>query len=525
MRAPKEIELKLEIPDSALARVARTSPLRKRRPAAKRTLISVYYDTAKQKLRKRGLTLRVRRDGRRYLQTIKAEGAASSALMDRFELEQAIKGPRPNLGPLRNGKIGKHLDKHLGKKALAQLTPKFETRIKRVEYRIRKGDSTIALAIDSGTIVAGRRTKPLCQVELELKQGDPAALFHVAHALAFEAPLRLSVTTKSGAGYALLNGTLEKAVGAADIVVPPDADCATAFRICARACLYQVVANQPVAHKGDSDGVHQARVGLRRLRAAVSIFSGMLTDPQSAAMKDELRWIARELGPARDIDVFISGVVKPATAGKSDQPGVASLTRELRQRKREAIRRVREAIDSERYRMLVFDLAAWIEAGGWTQNEDELARAFRLQPAATLATAEMSRRYRKIMKRGGKLHTLEPERRHRMRIQAKKLRYACEFFAATFPGGKASARRKPMIAALKQLQDSLGELNDIAVHARLTERLALPPEKVGGQPRSAANKAFAAGRLSGRQEARATVVLHDAERAFRHFSKCKPFWP
>jgi triphosphatase len=113
-----------------------------------------------------------------------------------------------------------------------------------------------------------------------------------------------------------------------------------------------------------------------------------------------LKWITLELGPARDLDVFIEGVVTPATAGKSQQPGVATLTRDLRRRQREAFGRARSAIESHRVRTLVLDIAAWIEAGDWTRNADEPARAFREQPIATAAAAEMDRRRKKIVKRG-----------------------------------------------------------------------------------------------------------------------------
>ena len=256
------------------------------------------------------------------------------------------------------------------------------------------------------------------------------------------------------------------------VAIAPDASCQAAFQIIARACLHQIVANQNPTRDGDPEGVHQARVGLRRLRAAISLFGGMLLDPQSGTIKRELKWITGELGPARELDVFIKGVVTPATAGKSQQPGVATLTRDLRRRRREAFGRARSAIESDRFRMLVLDIAAWIEAGDWTRNADELARAIRDQPIATAAAAEMERRRKKIVKRGTKLAELDPVRRHRMRIQAKKLRYASEFFGVTFPGKKAARRRKEFIAALERLQDTLGDLNDISVHEGLTERLA-----------------------------------------------------
>jgi triphosphatase len=126
MKPPREIELKLEVPAQALARVTRSPLLRPiqngvQRPAS---LVSVYYDTDTQKLRKHGLTLRVRRTGRRYVQTIKRETGASSALMDRDEWEHDIAGPQPNLALAKNSGLASILRKKLH----AKLKPVFEPR-------------------------------------------------------------------------------------------------------------------------------------------------------------------------------------------------------------------------------------------------------------------------------------------------------------------------------------------------------------------------------------------------------------
>jgi CHAD domain-containing protein len=172
----------------------------------------------------------------------------------------------------------------------------------------------------------------------------------------------------------------------------------------------------------------------------------------------------------------------------------------------------------------VLDIAAWIEAGDWTHKADKLARATRNQPIAAAAAAEMQRRRKKIMKLGTKLVEFDPARRHRMRIQAKKLRYASEFFGVTFPGKKAARRRMEFIGTLGKLQDTLGDLNDISVHEGLTERLADARQNGGKPKRGAANEALAARWVSGREETRIASVLKDAKRAYARFAKARPFW-
>jgi triphosphatase len=186
MKPPREIELKLDVPEQALTRLTHNSLLRTIQKGAPRpaSLISVYYDTDTQKLRKHGLTLRLRRTGRRYVQTIKQETGANSALMDRGEWENDIVGAEPNLSLANNT----GLESILSKKVQSRLRPLFETRVRRKVYPIRSGHSLIELTIDKGTVVAGRQSSPICEVELELKRGDAAELFHVARKIATSVP-------------------------------------------------------------------------------------------------------------------------------------------------------------------------------------------------------------------------------------------------------------------------------------------------------------------------------------------------
>jgi CHAD domain-containing protein len=256
----------------------------------------------------------------------------------------------------------------------------------------------------------------------------------------------------------------------------------------------------------------------------LSLFSPLLVDTQTHELKNELRWLSGELGRARELDVFIGRVAKPLANGKRDKPGVDSLLKDLRRRRLATYGRVHTAIGSLRFRQLMLKIAAWIEIGDWTRNSDPLVHMLRQQKIAKTATGELQRRQKKILKRGRDLKSLSKERRHKMRIQAKKVRYASEFFAAAFPGKKADRRRLEFITALEKLQDALGELNDIGVHEELSADLIDEKSGDGSWRRVRAPKAFAAGRLSGHEEARMNDALQEAQRAYRAFARGKPFW-
>src|SRR5262249_55704635 len=203
------------------------------------------------------------------------------------------------------------------------LKPIFETRVRRTVYPIQSGDSEIELTVDKGKVEAGRQSSPLCELELELKRGKSAELFKLARMLAEEVPVQLAVKSKAERGYALIAGELPQAVKAAPVALTPDYSRQAAFQIIARTCLRQLVANQPATLGGDPEGLHQIRVALRRLRAAISLFADMLLDPQTEEMKAQFKWITQELGPARELDGVIKRVVRPVAHGKANGAGMA----------------------------------------------------------------------------------------------------------------------------------------------------------------------------------------------------------
>src|SRR5262245_40354324 len=516
MSPPREIELKFEVPIESLPELTRGPLLKRARSSGQKpaSLVSVYYDTKKLKLRRKALSLRIRRKGRRVVQTVKQE--AGPVTFVRNEWEHDIGSPQPDFNVAGDTPLGRLLSKKL----CHSLMPVFETRVRRKTFQLHCGESEIELSVDKGEIAAGRKALPICEVELELKRGQRGHLFKLAKTMADDVPAQLAIASKAERGYGLLTGEKPEPIKALQIALESEANVQSAFQIIAWACIHQLIANQPIMRSGDPDGLHQMRVALRRLRAAISLFSDMLADTQTEAVKSELKWIAGELGPARELDVFSKRIVKPILAGKPNGAGVAVLSRDLRQRREDAIVRALGAVESARFRKLVLDTAAWIEAGDWINNPDISACTLREQPIADAAAKELRRRWKKILKRGKRLDELDAQRRHRLRIQGKKLRYAAEFFASAFP----RKRRQKFVASLERLQDALGDLNDIVVHEKLSERFIEGNGRGEKERIGRAKKAFAAGRLSGREEARIEPVLKEAKRAYKSFAKKKPFW-
>jgi len=520
MMAPREIELKLEIPAEGLRKLERSELLRGNHlPRKGAELVSVYFDTRRLKLREKGVSLRVRHMDGRHLQTVKRNEPGNGAALSRNEWETEIGGKNPDFEAAR----GTALEPLLTGKVRRALKPIFETRVRRNVYPVRYDDSDIELSIDEGRIDAGRRSSSLCEVELELKRGKSPALFRLAHQLAKNVPAMLGVKSKADRGYELLIGEASRPVKAFLVDLTPKRSAHAAFQSIARACLHQLCANTGPLRAGDAEGLHQARVSIRRLRAAISLFSTMLHDKQTDRIKRELKWLTGEFGPAREADVFMERAVKPVLEADDKAHGVSKLRDDVQERRNAEFARARSAVDAARFRALALDVATWIETGDWMHSDDARKDLSGKATIVETAAEQLNRHWKKLVKRGKNLDVLSTRQRHKLRIAAKKLRYASEFFSGVFPGKKAARRRKRFIAGLKELQACLGDLNDIVLNQRISASL-VSSATTGECDNAAAWKVFAAGRLCGREEARFSSVMKTATRAHKVFAGAKRFW-
>jgi inorganic triphosphatase YgiF len=516
MATPNELELKLEVPAASLPDLGNL-PILRTRTAETQTVVSVYYDTPKQKLRKNGFLLRVRRIGDRHVQTIK--GVAGSQLFERDEWEDEIAGETPNLRLARDTALEPLVSRRLWQR----LKPIFETRVRRRTFSVRDGDRAIEVALDKGRIGTGERARPLCELELELKGGTKAALFDLAHEVVDGLPARLSLRSKAERGFALLDGTETTSLKAAPVELRPEMRAGDGLRAIGRSCLRQVADNVPALEAGDPEGVHQMRVGLRRLRAAMSLFSDLLSDAQSAALKLEVEWLTKELGPARELEVLVQRVMVLVKRQHTHLSGLSDMARALVRQRGDALDQARAAVDSPRFRRLLLDIAGWIEIGQWASPQDDLRRECIETPIATFAAAALQRSWRKLRKKGKALRELDPRSRHKLRVQGKKLRYASEFFATLFQRRKPARRQKRFLSKLRSLQVSLGDLNDIVVHEDLI-RANAHLDRPAGSRRTDPASAFAAGFLTGHEDARLEAAIDDAAEACVALIRTKPFW-
>jgi CHAD domain-containing protein len=296
-----------------------------------------------------------------------------------------------------------------------------------------------------------------------------------------------------------------------------------AFTLIGMACLRQLIAHEPGTIKRAPEALHQMRIALRRLRAAISLFSEIVNDEQVEAIKTELKWLGREFAPARDLDSLLADVIKPLRKQQADAPGFASVAGIFARERLKSYRQAQAAVQSPRFRALVTDTTAWIEAGPWSKSTNAQIVARRDEPIEALAGEELSRRRKKIRRRGRDMTSLDSEELHALRIQVKKLRYATEFFAGVYPGKKAEKRQKKFRSALKQLQTCLGAFNDITTRKALCAAILTRPGRNLTEEQNR-HRAFAAGLIIGDQHAQIQKLLDRTRKTYARFDDAKPFW-
>ncbi|MEJ5977674.1 CHAD domain-containing protein [Novosphingobium sp. PS1R-30] len=465
MAEGQETELKLAASPAMLAQL-REHPLLAGKDTAL-TLVTRYFDTPDAILHRHGATLRLRDDGTKSEQTFKSTAGSDSSLR-RGEWNAPATGeaPDPQTLPAAARKLLEPL------LVDARLRPLATTRIERITRRLKFGTSTIEAAFDSGTVEAGRRSEPVCELELELVDGEAADLFALARQLPLGPELAWSTESKGERGHALALKLPFTAARAGEVALTPAMTVAEGFQVIAWNCLAQFLGNyREVLASGDPDAVHQSRVAIRRLRAAFSLFGDHVTDERSAAFRAEWKAAGDALSPARDIHVLVERIESAAQDAKDD---TLDLLKHLRAQRKKATREAQTALSDPALQQLLIGFAEWLEHDLPSASE----------PLSEFAARTLARRRRKLVKQPA-LDKLSDETLHELRIQGKKLRYAAEFFDALYPDKKSAKERRAFAKALGKLQDCLGSVHDIAVAHDQREHLFAGKEPIAAAGLSA----------------------------------------
>ena len=496
-----ETELKFTVPAEQLAGVEKEM---KRARVRVERLQASYYDTPDERLASHRLALRLRREGRRWVQTAKAETDDS---LSRLEHNAPVSAPRrgsepPTLEITRHDgtPAGDALRKALGKsahrKGSAALTLRFRTDVSRATRTVRIRGATVEIALDTGKISTDGCEAPICELEFELKRGGIDPLIVLAAQWAERHGLWLSTLSKAERGARLARGETEASpVTAGAPRTDVDLGAAAFLASVIESCLTQVFANAGEIASGAADEgfVHQLRIGLRRLRTALRELSafGEPVDPQ---WEPSLRSAFRELGEHRDAAVVMPWIgvdVRAAGAPAISAP--------------KPLHRARRPATIARDAALQRTLLA-IFAYGRRQAAHAAASLADATPVRQLIALRLDKLHRRVAREAKHFVSLEPERRHGVRKRLKRLRYMSEFAAPLF----GQERVERYMGKWREAQDALGKYND--------ERIAA--ETFQAQAATEPTAWFAVGWIAANEKR----SIESCQRALQRASKAKPFW-
>ncbi len=500
-----ETEIKFTL-DANTARNIRSSRLvRKNTQRSKpgRGYLSTYYDTRQHLLRKSGIALRVRKVGDRIEQTIKIPIEGSVGMLNFEEWTVPLESDQPDLSLFDAAVIARFNPK----KRKINLLPVFTTDIERTVIELNYQGSSIELALDQGRIVGhGRhaRAVDVRELELELLSGSPVDMLDLALALNEDFEIHPEHRTKAQRGYALVRRSLRpRAVKAKHVLLDSRMSAGQAFHKIMADALQQLFQNERPTIEGMPGGIHQARVSIRRIRAALRAFKRVLPYDKRKAFNGEFRWFQHRLAPARDWHVFYSETLPRI---HDQKPNARVNLRRLKKlaliERRRATRDAVEVFRTRRYTRLLLQFQRWLLTL-------DPAKPPLDAPVTEFAIAVMKKSRRYLLTDLRPLSRMTEDEVHELRKRGKKARYATEFFCDLWDQDEVKDSIRPM----EKLQDLLGEANDASVARRV---LAAVP------PRALHSSAFAlVQRWSDEQSRR---CIKSGQVIWRMIHKVPPFW-
>ncbi|CAM3929195.1 CYTH and CHAD domain-containing protein [Bordetella tumulicola] len=547
-----EQELKLHVPASARRAVLQEV---RQRDATRVRLHALYFDTPARELANARIALRLRKEGSNWVQTLKMPGADA---ITRVEINHPRPGPVLDLSVYAGSEFEGPLSALKG-----ELGVRYETDVQRLLRKVRSRYGSIELAYDTGILRAGSLELPISELEFELVSGRPAAIFTVARRWQQRHALVLDTRSKSERGDAL--ASLASQLSEQDASGDPDtvqahrskaiarfwAPCGTspaklhedmtpaeAMGRVAEECLNQVARNAAVLAEvdtlgvypaGNSEHVHQLRVGMRRLRSAWRLFDGWITPPPDSVLEG-VRTHFSAFGENRDQDVLNETVTPileragmPAISFEVTPPDVDS----------------QSIAASKAFQGWLLDTLEWSLSVEPPQpatlpampepsdiapepsfSLDGTAPALAATPTLIipmnthvkppslrkLLTKRLHRWHSKVVEQSKDFAALDIPARHDLRKRGKRLRYGLAFAQSLLPQTQLRTYQKQ----LAKVQDVLGEINDLAMAKEYYHAC------VGTHPQAW----FALGWITARLE----KLTGEAQKEFDQLAASKPFW-
>ncbi len=417
-----------------------------------RKFVDTYFDSPRYRYFRAGITLFVRKEG--WIHTQKARQQQAGARPKEWTTRLDAPAPAIVMSRELRSELG------LSAKTAAPTRRIFSATLEQKILTFRTKSATFTLTVNVGMIrVAGHAFKyvaePIFSAEIAQKDGSELDLFEFALRLAGRHELMLRSCPMEHRGFALASRSLRQPhVKATKVQLSETLSAGESFRLIVENTLHHLMHNQTAALRGDPNGIHQTRVAMRRLRAALRAFKKVLPYEGRKAFNGELRWFQQRTGPARDWHVFIDETLPKLKPADVDPEQLQILRRLARRIGLAHAHEAAELLRSRRFTRLLLQFGRWV-AEMFEEGEPSKLD----EPIVPFARRTMAKTHRDLLSEAAGARPGLMEDMHKVRIRGKKARYAGEFFSALFDDEQA----KPYLQAVERLQDRLGTANDARV--------------------------------------------------------------
>jgi triphosphatase len=470
---------------------------------APRHLTDCYFDTADARLARAGYALRLRRDGSRDQATLKSLHGRSTGPVVRQEISQPLDQGSMTALLAAEGPVAERTRAVAGS---APLQPLFTVRTHRDVFQAMRGevdaaeivlDSTEIRTADAVPLPDAQPVPVLRRVEVELHDALAETIQPLISELCDSAVLTPATLSKFAAGMAVSGRKLPSRAMPLQLEIEPAMPAVTVGQALLRQQLNSWREFEPAVRLGDdAEALHRLRVTGRRIVAMLRLLEAV---PMGGArqLRRRVQTLLRRTSPLRDLDVQRTELdaVNAALSQRELEPLVEQVGR-LRLRQQ---RFLVGLLDSPRVRHLFTALETLATATP--------VRAARI-PIATVARAQVRRRYRRVRQQALPLgERASIEQCHQLRLEAKKLRYLAEPFAAFY-----AEPMQRFLRRLRRLQSLLGRINDShhaigSLERQIAQRRRLPAAAL-----------FAMGRVAEQQQHRMNEARDGVSRAWRRSS-------
>lgn len=422
-------------------------------PPKRRRIYSTTFDTPEHTFAGLGIRIEETRILRKTTLTVRQTGDSVSewsapTTPGRFDFETLIDSPE----------MAEQLSQHAN-----ALAPLYTINVSQRLWAVQIRSAQVDVNLEEGALLTGndksQRSFRICELELRLNKGQPAALYGVARLLSRQLRLHPIRENLSQRALDFHCQTVIQPVKARRIKIDAKSSVVSVFKHIAWLSLDQLQANEEgIFGPNHVEFIHQARVALRRLRTALRLFNSELPPGFSDKWSQAWRDVGEQLGNARNWDVFCSEILPDIAADLGEHPDMQHLTEFALQQRAEAQTHAKEWLRGRHYSltMIAFSEALFALPDHKTERID------------SFADKALKRRHKHFCRGARVAHTLNAEERHEVRIDLKKLRYTLDFFECLYP----QKQLHPFLEGLAKTQELLGHMNDLVTSEML---LALRP--------------------------------------------------